>query len=942
MSDHPEPTHAAPSPLLTSTTPTTNANLAGSSSTSSPSHSYHRYHQGAAAAASHSTYDSVAAEADNNNTDNGLSASSSSSSSQLRRTMMSSRSYEYQAARLATSAHRHPESSHSLSRPSLITHIHNFSFDDERPIEGAPTTHHQHSMHSNIHATTSAATTTVRNHLQQRPPARLPMGDSSDDLNDDRDHSHSMAADLKQQHQQPAFSRLHRHHQRDDDRDDALDGRSFHSHRYHSDEDSGNNEDDDLDDEDDTALLSSGDDEPTSMVDENNNAVHRPANTDNSPSHDGGKQRVQTAQLTSVIMSTSASASADAADAAEAADEAELEDAGDSKLDDKKKPYGGRPLKFVCDKCDRRFHAPSHLKRHMLCHSTERPYKCQVCGKGFLQAWHLGRHMTTHTGNKPFQCSMCPKSFGSRFEMNTHYNYIHKGIKEHQCKVCNKHFTLRSNLKVHMRKHTGEKPYSCHICKKKFGQRGHLQYHLQKHIRDRGLMLSAAPGAAHQDAGQPSPNNNNTRKRPSNGDLKLLPPLPPMLSHGAMYPSPPSIGSDSGVESLVGSPPSGHSSGDSHLGSPPTLHSPLSERSRRERSTSLCSSTGGSGAECFSDRELPHDQSNEPKKPMSYVFEDSRMPWAIGTTGKECCNDQSPKPAAAFYGTPAGSSLQQARLPEFPKLFMSRQEASSYHGSSDAKHPSAGLESSYGYLQRHQPYHSPARASASYKASFRKQEMEAHHHHHPTGGYSCCSGSVGGTHHPNSSTKPPTSYMTRQDQSYHPLRASPIPPRKPAGSIPADTGPRRDHPAFYESASAALAAMSSQHSSGSHHSKPFPAAAAAADVPPMPQLPPLEPLHDAYLSPLEKYYSVLRMQMMRGGNVPLPPMPPVLPTSELAARVGSSGVPVSAHHVGVPPPGHPLAPVAAAAAAAALKQELPAPAAAKRFRGIHDILTDAR
>eukprot|EP00794_Sanderia_malayensis_P015815 gene15815-17410_t len=146
-----------------------------------------------------------------------------------------------------------------------------------------------------------------------------------------------------------------------------------------------------------------------------------------------------------------------------------------------KLPYGGRPLKYECKECKRRFHAPSHLKRHVMSHSSERPFHCQVCSKGFLQAWHLGRHMTTHTGNKPFQCLECPKSFGSRFEMKTHVNYIHRGIKEHQCEVCGKHFTLRSNLKVHMRKHTGEKPYKCNFCSKRFGQRGHLQYHIRKH-----------------------------------------------------------------------------------------------------------------------------------------------------------------------------------------------------------------------------------------------------------------------------------------------------------------------------------------------------------------------------------------------------------------------------------------------------------------------------
>lgn len=58
---------------------------------------------------------------------------------------------------------------------------------------------------------------------------------------------------------------------------------------------------------------------------------------------------------------------------------------------------------------------------------------------GFLQAWHLGRHMTTHTGNKPFQCPECPKTFGSRFEMKTHCNYIHRGKMLFMFVVAKKH-----------------------------------------------------------------------------------------------------------------------------------------------------------------------------------------------------------------------------------------------------------------------------------------------------------------------------------------------------------------------------------------------------------------------------------------------------------------------------------------------------------------------
>ena len=87
---------------------------------------------------------------------------------------------------------------------------------------------------------------------------------------------------------------------------------------------------------------------------------------------------------------------------------------------------------------------------------SERKCTCQVenCGRQFRDIAKLRRHMLIHTGEKPFRCEICRKCFSLDFNLKSHL-LIHAGLKPFQCRfsTCTKRFAQLSNLSAHERIH---------------------------------------------------------------------------------------------------------------------------------------------------------------------------------------------------------------------------------------------------------------------------------------------------------------------------------------------------------------------------------------------------------------------------------------------------------------------------------------------------------
>lgn len=195
------------------------------------------------------------------------------------------------------------------------------------------------------------------------------------------------------------------------------------------------------------------------------------------------------------------------------------------------------PNKHQCSVCLKCFSAPSKLKRHILIHSSLRPFCCHLCPKAFRQLAHLKMHLSTHlsqrqskakggvTGNsvspnpnlslgcmstlvyhsnpsekrgteeagdleteleasENIDLEPCPKNVKRVKSLNCAESWT-EGKVGHECSVCHKCFSAPSKLRRHCLIHTEQRPFQCSLCCSAFRQLSHLKAHNNVHTGPR-------------------------------------------------------------------------------------------------------------------------------------------------------------------------------------------------------------------------------------------------------------------------------------------------------------------------------------------------------------------------------------------------------------------------------------------------------------------------
>ncbi|GIY72322.1 hypothetical protein CDAR_522481 [Caerostris darwini] len=73
-----------------------------------------------------------------------------------------------------------------------------------------------------------------------------------------------------------------------------------------------------------------------------------------------------------------------------------------------------------CPHCSYGTNISSHMKRHMLKHTGERPYRCAECDATFARKDHLKNHFAVHSGQRPFECAICRRKFRHKKSLRLH------------------------------------------------------------------------------------------------------------------------------------------------------------------------------------------------------------------------------------------------------------------------------------------------------------------------------------------------------------------------------------------------------------------------------------------------------------------------------------------------------------------------------------------
>ena len=129
-----------------------------------------------------------------------------------------------------------------------------------------------------------------------------------------------------------------------------------------------------------------------------------------------------------------------------------------------------------CEKCGKVFTNPRNLRSHVKRVHEATSFHCKLCDKVITHS--MRKHMITHKKERPFKCDVCEKTFKFMPTLRRHVDMVHKKLQVVSCDMCGKGFPQKQNLDKHMENvHQKLKPYQCDICGNYFAQVSSLSLH---------------------------------------------------------------------------------------------------------------------------------------------------------------------------------------------------------------------------------------------------------------------------------------------------------------------------------------------------------------------------------------------------------------------------------------------------------------------------------